>query len=829
MPQLFAILLLFSSLLLQAQGLVCDSLQCYGSTFSKNIRSPEGLNMKGSCLLPLANGSFYLGGTLDSAIYLALHEANGQVVWEKAIPTPSEDAQLFVLNQLYQDSDGLLVGIGSIFNSPTIQRAFVFRFDPRSDYLWYFHIYSQNSEMTKLLELNDQAAYLIFGSRLGEPPPIFESILIEKIDKTTGLPIQNSQRYDLGGREQISQAIRYGDKVYATGVYTLPNIGTGGNRAMLARFDLAGNHEFSYTGYQDFTANSRLFGFDIRIHNQTLYLLQWGSIDLVAGGIGTQMILSAFSLEGVLRWNRIYDITNYQGENGIDMQLYQDGLLILGHDLSNFRDIFLLQLDWQGNPLWNVAYNTPDPALLYWRSNQQLQILADGLLISTTFSPGNGDPDYIQLLRTGPQGELADSCLAAYQLNLTHETNELPWSEQTPGPLAADGSWQPYSTAAQFIENIHESNCALTCCPPCAYHPVGEDNIPIGTSAGASVCLGAQVFFNGQTYSSAGTYYAENACGSVDTLVLTVLPSPEATLLQHTICEGDSLFLAASYRFTSGTYPEIQRAANGCDSLILHQLVVLTKALPLIEQGFDCESQQTLIRLLDADSSRYRFQWTDTPNAEAERLLASGIYFLQLQYPNGCENTLIFELQDESLPTTALAATYSVLLGESHLLQPNFNLPLPPGSRLEWSEEGGEIICTNCPTLLLMPTSSQRYRLRLISPSGCVQSFYFDVVLDRQAAIYLPTAFSPNADGYNDYYRPYTSSAVARLLQFQIYDRWGGLVFERLEVNPHEEDSGWDGTKSNQALAAGVYLVKVNYLLQNGDSAQAVQAFVLLR
>ena len=53
--------------------------------------------------------------------------------------------------------------------------------------------------------------------------------------------------------------------------------------------------------------------------------------------------------------------------------------------------------------------------------------------------------------------------------------------------------------------------------------------------------------------------------------------------------------------------------------------------------------------------------------------------------------------------------------------------------------------------------------------------------------IYVPTAFTPNKDGKNDFIQ--VESGVITSLTFAIYDRWGEKVFETNSLN-----QSWDGT-----------------------------------
>ena len=56
----------------------------------------------------------------------------------------------------------------------------------------------------------------------------------------------------------------------------------------------------------------------------------------------------------------------------------------------------------------------------------------------------------------------------------------------------------------------------------------------------------------------------------------------------------------------------------------------------------------------------------------------------------------------------------------------------------------------------------------------------------------LPTAFSPNGDGVNDVFRITKWLNIKKLEFFNIYNRWGELVFSTDDIN-----AGWEGTYKN--------------------------------
>ena len=70
-----------------------------------------------------------------------------------------------------------------------------------------------------------------------------------------------------------------------------------------------------------------------------------------------------------------------------------------------------------------------------------------------------------------------------------------------------------------------------------------------------------------------------------------------------------------------------------------------------------------------------------------------------------------------------------------------------------------------------------------------------------EADVYIPNVFTPNGDGINDLFKPeFESGYHIEILQFNIYDRWGSLVFHDIT------DRGWDGTFRGQKVDRSVYV-----------------------
>ena len=83
---------------------------------------------------------------------------------------------------------------------------------------------------------------------------------------------------------------------------------------------------------------------------------------------------------------------------------------------------------------------------------------------------------------------------------------------------------------------------------------------------------------------------------------------------------------------------------------------------------------------------------------------------------------------------------------------------------------------------------SIRYKVYVTNLLGCLDSATVLVKIFRTSPqIFVPTGFTPNGDGLNDFLRP-IAVGVERIEYFSVYNRWGQLVF-KTTIN----GKGWDG------------------------------------
>jgi len=82
--------------------------------------------------------------------------------------------------------------------------------------------------------------------------------------------------------------------------------------------------------------------------------------------------------------------------------------------------------------------------------------------------------------------------------------------------------------------------------------------------------------------------------------------------------------------------------------------------------------------------------------------------------------------------------------------------------------------------------------------------------------VFIPTAFSPNFDGINDYFQPFSTSGKIVSVEMEIYNRWGGLLYK---------GNRWDGSEFNPGVFVYIMTIELDY----GAIKQFAGSVTLLR
>lgn len=131
---------------------------------------------------------------------------------------------------------------------------------------------------------------------------------------------------------------------------------------------------------------------------------------------------------------------------------------------------------------------------------------------------------------------------------------------------------------------------------------------------------------------------------------------------------------------------------------------------------------------------------------------------------------------------------------------------------VEWDSVGVyEILVTSDTLNNNCPTDTQRIQ---VTVNRCVETIYF-----------VPNAFSPDGDDYNNTFHPvFTEGFDPYDFHMSIYNRWGELIFESYDAS-----KGWNGNYSDFRCQDGIYTWKIEFGLPDyTDERKVITGHVVL-
>jgi gliding motility-associated-like protein len=131
----------------------------------------------------------------------------------------------------------------------------------------------------------------------------------------------------------------------------------------------------------------------------------------------------------------------------------------------------------------------------------------------------------------------------------------------------------------------------------------------------------------------------------------------------------------------------------------------------------------------------------------------------------------------------------------------------------EWEDDFGRVFTGENPRIVFQ--NSGFYNIHFMAYDTLCKSFYEDTYNVRVGAIqnevFVPNAFTPNADNKNEVFQVF-GNACTETDRFIIYNRWGQKVFET--NRPYTEF--WDATIKGKPAKKDVYI----YVLKRGSETQ---------
>ncbi len=217
--------------------------------------------------------------------------------------------------------------------------------------------------------------------------------------------------------------------------------------------------------------------------------------------------------------------------------------------------------------------------------------------------------------------------------------------------------------------------------------------------------------------------------------------------------------------------------------------------------------------------------------------IAPGAYDLWIQDANGCEFHKVLNVPKAPDPGVTLTPEFSIDLGDSLQLE----AVLPPGYPLAlidtviWTPLDGLTFESNSILDLLNPSAKPfkptEYKVTVTSGDGCEATDRVLIRVDNEPHIYIPNVFSPwNEDGENDIVYIFADdNQIVKINSFQIFDRWGAMLFQDTDFLPNDPAHGWNGRFKGKLQTPAVFVYYAEILLIDGRTLLYKGDVTLLR
>ncbi|HMG14918.1 MAG TPA: gliding motility-associated C-terminal domain-containing protein [Saprospiraceae bacterium] len=180
---------------------------------------------------------------------------------------------------------------------------------------------------------------------------------------------------------------------------------------------------------------------------------------------------------------------------------------------------------------------------------------------------------------------------------------------------------------------------------------------------------------------------------------------------------------------------------------------------------------------------------------------------------HGCRDSIDVFLDEPLIVLVNAGEDQTVDLGYTALINAS-TYPFNHDFKMLWTSATDSMFCDTCFNIEVLPPGTTTYKTTIVDDTGCMAMDEITIFVKDKKPVYIPNAFSPNGDGYNEGFTAFGSVAARRINLLRVYSRWGELVFETKNIELNQPKLGWDGLFNGKALNPGVYVyyIEINFV-----------------
>ena len=260
---------------------------------------------------------------------------------------------------------------------------------------------------------------------------------------------------------------------------------------------------------------------------------------------------------------------------------------------------------------------------------------------------------------------------------------------------------------------------------------------------------------------------------------------------------------ASITNLAAGTYSVNVVDSEGCSD---SETFTVTEPNALVVSGTASNvicgaSNGSITTSVSGGTAPYSYAWSNSSTSASISDLTAGVYTVTVTDDNDCAATNSFTvIITGNLAVSVDPSTTTINAGAS------VALTATGGDSYTWTPSAG-LSCTNCSNPTASPVVTTTYTVSVSDNQGCTGEATALVIVQKTCdGLFVPTVFSPDNTGpdANNTLCLLGDAACVSSLTFQIYNRWGELMFETTTL-----EECWDGTYKGKPIQSGVYVYRL--------------------
>lgn len=318
-------------------------------------------------------------------------------------------------------------------------------------------------------------------------------------------------------------------------------------------------------------------------------------------------------------------------------------------------------------------------------------------------------------------------------------------------------------------------------------------------------------------------------------LEATVL-DPKGDVTSFWVVDNDSLYQNTYVVTEAGSYEFVAIDDLGCRASQIVEVEYFTEMILGVSwTDVNCPGDQDgtiVIQDVMGGTAPYTFSinggavQTISSFPHVIEFLGAGNYQIELTDASNCKTDVSVQIQSASTETLSLGPDQTILVGDSIFISPSISFD---PDTFYWIGNESLLLDPNMLNNWIQPETNQSYELVAIDANGCEYRSDINIRVLLSSSIYVPNVFSPNNDGVNDVIEPMPDPSVTEITHFEIYSRWGELIYQVENVAPNQGLAVWDGTLNGEPMQPGVYVYRVGAINKRGDEIILAGDITLLR